>query len=534
MTRPPNQLTLRELLRPITAHWILLSSVIVVAVAASLVYSATREPTYTAAASIAFQDESRDLGLVGLANTPIQTADQLASAGAQTIIQPVVAAKVKDALRSQRSVDSLTNAVSAAVQPSSNLVVIQAHARTPGEARDLAQAFATQGAAVTNAHVRGLYAAAFHAALKQLRRRGRAPDLTAQAIYSEQLSRLQVLSTIATPAQVVKSARLPSVPSSPRPLRDALLAAVLGLVLGILAAYVRDSFDRRLRHVNEIDEQFGLPMLGHVRGEALGRSPRLNHDRGVASADWELFRILRRNLDFLDPAQQTKSVAITSSLPEEGKSTVASFVAFTSAAAGKRTLLMECDLRRPVFADRLGIESSPGLSDLVTGRAEHNAIFQVVRFGDPMSLNGAGPAAKTVAANSEVGADADQSVTGDSSPESERYMHALTCISAGTHTQHPVEILRSERFGALLKQVRDWYDLVVLDTPPLLSVVDTLELLPHVDSAVICVRVGSTTRQQARSGRAALKRLPERPTGIVVTGTSRATEAEYGYYGYYA
>jgi hypothetical protein len=73
----------------------------------------------------------------------------------------------------------------------------------------------------------------------------------------------------------------------------------------------------------------------------------------------------------------------------------------------------------------------------------------------------------------------------------------------------------------------------VLDTPPLLSVVDTLELLPLVQAAVVCVRVFSTTRQQAGAGRAALKRLPERPTGLVVTGTRRSAEPEYGYYGYY-
>ena len=85
----------------------------------------------------------------------------------------------------------------------------------------------------------------------------------------------------------------------------------------------------------------------------------------------------------------------------------------------------------------------------------------------------------------------------------------------------------------MLAEVRDAYDLVVLDTPPLLSVVDALELLPQVDAAVVCVRVFSTTHHQAGAGKAALKRLPERPTGLVVTGTRRATEGEYGYYGYY-
>jgi Mrp family chromosome partitioning ATPase len=113
-------------------------------------------------------------------------------------------------------------------------------------------------------------------------------------------------------------------------------------------------------------------------------------------------------------------------------------------------------------------------------------------------------------------------------------MHELVFISAGTQTKHPVEVLRSEALITMLGEVSEAYDLVVIDTPPLLSVVDTLELLPHVDSAVVCVRVLKTTRQQAGAGRAALKRLPARPTGLVVTGTRRSTDAEYGYYGYYS
>jgi Mrp family chromosome partitioning ATPase len=96
-----------------------------------------------------------------------------------------------------------------------------------------------------------------------------------------------------------------------------------------------------------------------------------------------------------------------------------------------------------------------------------------------------------------------------------------------------VEILRSKAMAEMLENIRPVYDLVILDTPPMLSVVDALELLPNVDGALVCVRVFKTTRQQASAGRAALKRLPEKPTALVVTGTRRATEGEYGYYGYY-
>ncbi|HEY3728975.1 MAG TPA: Wzz/FepE/Etk N-terminal domain-containing protein [Solirubrobacteraceae bacterium] len=534
MNRSTNQPTLRDLLRPVAAHRWLLLAIVAVAVAASVAYSATKKPVYQATASVQYQDETYALGLVGLAATPTQTADQLASAGAQTIIQPGVAARVKHQLHSPLSVDDLTATVSASVQPSSNLVDVTATAASAKQAQRLANAFALHGAEATNRQVRSSYAQAYSSAVKQVRRRSHNRAAAAALINGDQLSHLQVLSSIATAAQVVEPAPLPTAPSSPRLVRDALLATLLGVVLGLLAVYVRDSFDRRLRTVGDVEGHFAMPMLGHVRTEALGQSPRLNGNGGPAPVDWELFRILRRNLDFLEPNAAHRTVAVTSSLSEEGKSTVAAFLAFTSAAAGKRTLLIECDLRRPVLAERLKIEKSPGLSDYVLGHAEPSDILQVIRFGESVA-NGA----RGATVNGNGNGNGNGHASGNehhSSPESAAdnglHQHELVCITAGSSTQHPVEILRSEAFAELLRQAPEVYDLVVLDTAPLLSVVDTLELLPQVDAAVLCVRVFSTTRQQAGAGRAALKRLPERPTGLVVTGTRRSPETDYGYYDY--
>jgi Mrp family chromosome partitioning ATPase len=260
-----------------------------------------------------------------------------------------------------------------------------------------------------------------------------------------------------------------------------------------------------------------------VRTDALGKSPRLKGVQSAAPIDWELFRILRRNLDFLDPERALRTVAVTSSLPEEGKSTVASFLASASAAAGKPTLLIECDLRRPVLAKRLGIKSAPGLSDYLEGRAQLSDAIQQIGFGDPMSRNGFNHSNGVAPAHAETQA----------GNRAHGLMHELHCITAGTPTRHPAEMIRSEAMSNLLVEVSTTYELVVLDTPPMLSVVDALELLPQVEAAVICVRVLSTTRQQAGAGRAALKRLPEQPAGLVITGTTRTNDAEYGYYGYY-
>jgi receptor protein-tyrosine kinase len=405
------------------------------------------------------------------------------------------------------------------VQPSSNLVEITGTSSGAARARDLANAFASAGASALNTQQRLLYAAS----LRELKTRAPKGTGAAQRLYNQQITRLQVLSEIATPAQVVTPAPLPRSPTSPRPLRNALLAGALGLVIGLLIVYVRDAFDRRLRTAQDIAQELALPMLGHVRHDALGQSPRFNGSQAVSEIDWELFSIMRRNLDFLDERELARVVAVTSPLPEEGKSTVAAFLAFVSAAAGKRTLLIEGDLRRPVFAERLGITRAPGLSDYLAGQVRLEQVVQVVKFGDPAAVNGA---------SSTDTADDGGSEPAVANELPRLHEHELGCIAAGTPTRHPVELLRSDRLRTMLAEVGTAYELVVVDTPPMLSVVDTLELLPEVDAVVVCVRMDKTTRQQAKAGRAALARLPRRPTGLVVTGTRPANDAEYGYYAY--
>jgi tyrosine-protein kinase Etk/Wzc len=105
-------------------------------------------------------------------------------------------------------------------------------------------------------------------------------------------------------------------------------------------------------------------------------------------------------------------------------------------------------------------------------------------------------------------------------------------IAGGTRVQNPAELLISDRFKDFLEKVSKAYDLVVLDTSPLLAVVDALEILPQVDAGIVCVRVQQTTREEARAARAALGALPPRPMGAVITGMRRGDPDAYDYYGY--
>lgn len=509
---------LRDLLRPIRAQRWLLLIVVLVAVFASIAYSAAETPKYSATASLQYLDQSQDLGLVGIQAAPTLTATQLASQLAQTVAQPKVAGLVRSALHSRLGNSQLEAEISTSVDANSNLVHIQATAPTASGAQALANAFADATTRVANAAQRQIYAAAAGSLRKH---RPPKSNVTSTLVYQDNLGRLQALATIASPAQIVTSAAQPSSPSSPRPLTNAFLAGVLGLLLGLLIVYTRDSLDRRLRSGSDVAEQFDYELVGHVRDEALGHSPKAaGSGNAVEAADWEQFRILRRNLDFLGQGDPPRMLAVTSAMPDEGKTTVALFAAFATAATGRRVLLIECDLRRPVLAKRLGINATPGITDFVLGDAQPGEIVQVVGFDDRPSGNGAGRRSAAGEQRSDLAA-------------GPAFRHEVVCIVAGTHTEHPVEVLESKAFRAMLDQVRQAYDVVILDTPPLLPVVDALEVIPKADAVIVCGRATRLTREQARAGKAALDRLPHRPTGLVITGIRRSDE-EYsgGYYAY--
>jgi capsular exopolysaccharide synthesis family protein len=215
----------------------------------------------------------------------------------------------------------------------------------------------------------------------------------------------------------------------------------------------------------------------------------------VAGADLESFRILRTNVDFLGGDGPPNVVAVTSPLPKEGKSTVAAGFAYANALAGRRTILVESDLRRPVSAARLGFDPEPGLSDYLAADARPQEVLRTI------------------------------DVEGREAEE-------LAVIPAGKMVQHPTEMLASDDYPEFLGQLRRDYELVVVDCAPLLPVGDTLELLPHVDGVLLCVRLGQTTIEQATAAREVAGRLPDKPMGLVITGLSRGGDDDY--YGYYS
>jgi succinoglycan biosynthesis transport protein ExoP len=503
--------TLREHVRVLRRHAVLIATAVGLAGASALVFSVLKTPSYVATASVSFSDQSKDLAAAGIPAGQNPTPDKFAAAEASVARSPAVVARVKRTLRLRQPAADLRGAVTTNVDPSSNLVDISASTSSAGLSARLANGFARQTQVVLTRRQRDQYARAARGLRAKL---GDLPEnSTLRRPYLEGLGRLVTLSAVAQPVQIQQPAEVPSGPASPKPLLYTILGAFLGLLGGCAAAFLRDALDRRLRDPNEVEQQLGFTLLGYVPSTVLGQIGAAQNGGGPPVEDFEPFRILKRNCEFLDPGQAQKTVAVTSPLAEEGKSTVAAGLAAANALAGIETLLVEADLRKPVLADRLGIRVAPGLTDYLAGAAESEEIAQVVDVAAPHGPEFESTPAKDDQRLITTGVDT-----------------RFVCVTAGRMSSSPAELLGSKRFAAFVKSVRETYELVIFDTAPLLPVGDTLELLTSVDGILLCIRLAQTTRDQALAARSSLERLPDRSTGVVITGI-KPTQGE-GYYGY--
>jgi succinoglycan biosynthesis transport protein ExoP len=463
--------SLRDYLRAINARRRLVIVVTLVAIAAAIVYSVAQTPVYKATATVnvdaSFNQAQNQQTFAGSAGQE----------GAAAVTQPDVLKAASKTLGGDPTPDGLSTDLDVAGEASVDVVDITAQSDTADKSARVANAVANSAVNVT--------------------RQKQAANALALANATDDPATARLYRVQAQGAGPIKLGRValsPGSPISPKPLRNVVFAALLGLLLGVGLALLRDGLDRTVSDADEVEAALGLPLLGYVRSDLLGMGATGANGAGPGGESLDAFRILKANSEFLAGDQPLNSVAITSALPEEGKSTVAAWYAYVNALAGRRTLLIECDLRRPVLAERFGLELSPGLSEYLGGQSEPTELLR--------SIPVEGPTAEP-----------------------------LSVIPAGEVPAQPSELIGSVKFGRFLEQVSEAYDLVVLDCPPLLPVGDTLSIVPRVKGAMLCVRVGQTTLEQAVAARAALRRLPQRPVGLVITGVEPGGQEDYsGFY----
>lgn len=498
-------LTLRDYLRVLGRYRLAIIAITILGAVAGFLATRSQTPTYKASATVSIQDPEQNVTLAGLIPGPAQQPFDVATQNAETLTRPSVMLAVQRALHSRQSIAALSGDVSGQVTQG-GLLQITASGSNPASAAGLANTVAAVLISQNNQAAQATFRAEARALTSEIahfpsgQRLGNNVELTT---LEQQQAKLAALGRFARTSQLAAPATEPTSASSPHKLRSTLIGGLLGLLLAIAAVFLRDTLDRRLRTSEDVETSFHIPVLARVRNKPMGKIAQLaalTNDDHIT--DVEAFRILRRNLEMLSIDSPPRSIVVTSAAGEEGKTTVAGSLAFAMASAGKRTLLVDCDLRQPTLASRLGIKPEPGMSEFLTGAATPQEIINPITFDGVSPTDGAG-------------------ANGSS--------FQLVVVPAGTPNANSAELLASNSFREFVQQVLETYDAVVFDSSPLLPVADTLEMLPHVDAVVVCARESKTTRGEAQAVKAVLERFPTVSAGIVITGV-RPGRSEYAVY----
>ena len=286
--------------------------------------------------------------------------------------------------------------------------------------------------------------------------------------------------------RVIQTALPPSTPTSPRPTRDAVLAALVALVLASAGAYVRDRFTDHYQSAEQACEDLDLPKLGEIPRDAAG----------TAAAD-EAFRSVRTSLEFALRDRHSPVLVVTSPNPGSGKTHVTTQLARAFAAGGRRVIAVDGDLRRPALHQRAGLPLEPGLGDVLGGDAFASTplLANEVSLSDVVSRRG-----------------------GD-----------LDVVTAGRHLQDPAEALESRRMAQTIDALRDSYDAVFVDSPPVLAVVDPIVLSRYAEGVILVVDAQRDRKADARRAMRTLSTVKAPVIGLVFNGAKSAGQ-RYAYY----
>jgi succinoglycan biosynthesis transport protein ExoP len=318
-----------------------------------------------------------------------------------------------------------------------------------------------------------------------------------QALFQQRLDEVQVQAALKTGGlQLVATATRPTEPVAPTPVRNAILALVMGLMLGLSLAAVLEYFDESVKTQSDLETAAGgLPVLGLIplvdewrRG---GPHPRSLTTTGSTSPVAEAYRSLRTSVQLLGVERPLRVVQVTSPNSGEGKTTTISSLAVVMAHLGHRVVIVDGDMRRARVHELFGAANAVGLSSVLAGTASVD--------------------------------DALASVAG---------VENLWVLPAGPVPANPSELLANQRTAETLFALQSQFTTVLIDSPPVLPVTDATVLAAWVDATILVTSAGTTTMRHVRAAIDRLRRVDAPLVGTVLN-RARYEAAEYGYaYGY--
>jgi succinoglycan biosynthesis transport protein ExoP len=328
---------------------------------------------------------------------------------------------------------------------------------------------------------------------------------------------------------IVKPALLPSEPiNPPKTATTGAMGVLIGLVLGLVAAFIVETFDTSLGAIEDVEETLGTQVLGVIpyadpkeiyesieekESEKAKDSPFLHTADLVShfspkSMIAESFRALRTNIQFKDAEKKVRTLAITSASPQEGKTLCSINVAITMAQAGMKTLLVGSDMRKPMLSRVFGVEASPGLTDILLGNHPWRDTVKTITdiIMGKMSLD-------------EV------MITPG--------LDNLHIITAGSIPPNPTVLIESGRLREFMEEAQKEYDLIIFDSPPILSTADAVVLGGKVDGVLLVYRVGSVSRGLLKRAATQLKQVKCNILGVILNGMKPEISPDFQDFKYY-
>jgi polysaccharide biosynthesis transport protein len=503
---------------------------------AALVRSSQQNPLYSASSEVLLSRAPVVTEITGGNDqTFSQQPDRVAKTEAAVAAVPAVAERVLKATgTSDMTVEQFLAHSSATAKTDADLLVLTVQAGNADEAARLASAYANQ----FSAYRKELDTAALREARLDLENRiaelraskdvnkAEIADLQGQA---QQLGTAEALATGNT--SVIRAPTAADATKiRPRPFRDAVLAGAIGLLLGIVFAFLRDAVDTRIRSAEEIGDRLGVPLLARIPEPP---RPLQMSDGLVMLADpngreAEAFRMLRTNLDFVNVERGARTVMVTSASQRDGKSTTVANLAVALARAGKNVVLVDLDLRRPYLHRFFDLAEEPGVTNVVLEQASADQALSKVWASETPSEVPAAPAA-TGARRGSRAKDPARSGSNGRAPAGS----VLEVMPSGTLPPNPGEFVSTRSLATLLDRLRERADFVLIDAPPMIGIGDALTISAKVDGIVLVTRMNRLRRPLLFELHRLLETSPTPLLGFVVTGARADGEHYYASDGYH-
>ena len=325
---------------------------------------------------------------------------------------------------------------------------------------------------------------------------------------------------------IVEPAPLPRKPTSPKKETNIMMGAVIGVILGLIFAFVSEALDTSIGTIDDMEGFLKVSVIGvvpHVKSSEgklrfwrklfvkdKGKEPyykKLITHFEPKSPISEAFRIIRTNLETLKATKPCRTMLFTSSGLHEGKTMVLSNVGVVLAQMGKRVLLVETDFRKPILKDMFGINREPGLTNYLIGQLDWRGAVQT----------------STDILLGKLGFDATLKTPG---------IENLHILTAGIIPSNPAELLQSENMKTFINESKKEFDIVLYDTPPVLPVTDAIIMSKLVDGVILIYQVGKTSRQAVIRAKSHLEKAEAKVLGIILNDIKVDMEIDTSSYKY--